>query len=127
MNFYCRLMTTIWKCQLYIIARHKASSFGKIRHDLPNLIFFLKSMESEKFPFQLFLTTCKIALLPQNITSTEKYLWRTIHSYCHSNFKIHKWKLRRFKVMCIYRRSFPTFKQWLLLFVLILFSEWFEC
>ena len=46
-NFCCRLMNT-WKCQLYIIARYKASNFSKIRQDLTNLFFFSVSLWNQK-------------------------------------------------------------------------------
>ena len=56
MNFYCRLMSTIRKCQ-------KAINFSKNYTRSAKPVFFpCKSMKSEKFLFQLFLTTPKVAL-----------------------------------------------------------------
>ena len=37
--------------QLYKMAKYKASDSSKIRSDLPNLLFCLKSTKSAKFPF----------------------------------------------------------------------------
>ena len=58
-------------------------------------------MKSEKFPFQLFLATFKIVLAAstfwQNICKTllpQKNICGGVHSYCNSNFKICKWKLK---------------------------------
>ena len=94
MTFYCRLMTILFET---IIAWYKASNLNKVRQDLPNLFFSSKFLKSEKCPFQLFLTTFKIALAAytsrQNsckILLQQKNICDRVHSYYNSNFKIHK-------------------------------------
>ena len=59
MIFYCRLTTTFSSCQLYIISCNKASNFVKLHKICQTCLFSGKSMKSQKFPFQLVLTTFK--------------------------------------------------------------------
>ena len=114
MNFYCRLMATIWS---YISLQGiQPATLLKLDKIFQTCFFSCKSMKSENFSFQLFSATLKIALaastLWQNICKTllpQKRICSRVHSHHNSNFKIYKWKLKNKAVYSVVHSTAQVF------------------
>ena len=113
-NYYSKVASYMWLQSI------NATTLVKLDKICQTCFYSSKSMKSEKFPFQLILTTLKITLvvytLWQNscktvLPHTEKYLWRSpfILQFKLQNIQM-KTKNKDCIKWCVFnRRSFPTF------------------